>query len=58
MDEQPDHQSEKAAAERRLRIAMASEARAERDQREWIKKGFFGCMGVLVLLFIILMLFF
>jgi hypothetical protein len=46
------------SAERKLRIAMAAEAKAERVQRDKIKKGFFGCVGVLVLLFVILMLFF
>jgi hypothetical protein len=46
------------SAERKLRIAMAAEAKAERAQRDKIKKGFFGCVGVIVLLFVILMLFF
>ncbi|HUF93145.1 MAG TPA: hypothetical protein VMR23_12255 [Candidatus Limnocylindria bacterium] len=46
------------SAERKLRIAMAAEAKAERAQRDRIKKGFFGCMGVLVLIFLILMFFF
>jgi hypothetical protein len=46
------------SAERKLRIAMAAEAKAERAQRDRIKKGFFGCIGVVVLLFVILMLFF
>jgi hypothetical protein len=46
------------AAERKLRIAMAAEAKAERAQRDKIKKGFFGCVGVLVLMFLMLVLFF
>jgi hypothetical protein len=55
---QPETVDAKEVAERRLRMAMAAEAKAERAQRDKIKKGFFGCMGVLVLLFLILMLFF
>jgi hypothetical protein len=55
----PHHASTDAdAAERKLRIAMAAEAKAERAQRDKIKKGFFGCVGVLVLMFLMLVLFF
>ncbi len=55
-----EHESytDNESAERKLRIAMAAEAKAEREQRTRIKKGFFGCMGVLVLIFLILMFFF
>ena len=58
MSDEHERYTEKESAERKLRIAMAAEAKAERAMRDKIKKGFFGCMGVLVLLFIILMLFF
>jgi hypothetical protein len=56
-DEHPTY-TPAESAERKLRIAMAAEAKAERAQRDKIKKGFFGCVGVLVLLFVILMMFF
>ncbi len=53
----PESHTEVEAAERRLRAALAAEAKLERDQRAKIKNGFFGCAGVLVLLFILAMLF-
>jgi hypothetical protein len=55
-DEPQDH-NEVAKAERQLRMAMAAEARRERDQREMIKKGFFGCLGIGAILFLLAMFF-
>ena len=49
-DRQPDRQAD---AERRLRMAMAAEARRERDLRSSIQKGFYGCVTVFVVLFLI-----
>jgi alkylhydroperoxidase family enzyme len=57
-DASPESYSEVEAAERRFRTSLAAEAANERAQRAKIKKGFFGCVGVLVFLFILLMLFF
>jgi hypothetical protein len=53
----PQDYSEAAKAERQLRLAMAAEAKRERDQREMIKKGFFGCLGIAVILFLVAMFF-
>jgi hypothetical protein len=47
-----------ADAERRLRLALASEARAERDLRGRIQKGFYGCVTVVVVLFLLALFFF
>jgi hypothetical protein len=52
-----DTPEEVAVAERRLRAALAAEAALEREQRAKIKKGFFGCVGLLVFIFILAMLF-
>ena len=58
MTNKPDAESEKAAAERQFLIAMAAEARAERELREKIQKWFYVGAAVFVVLFIIGMLFF
>jgi hypothetical protein len=55
--DEPRDYDEVAKAERQLRMAVAAEAKRERDQREKIKKGFFGCLGIGVILFIIAMFF-
>jgi hypothetical protein len=57
MSDQYDSFEEKQAAERQLRVAMAAEARAEREMREKIQKYFYIGVGVVVVLFIALMLF-
>ncbi len=57
MTDEPQDAGEVAKAERQLRMAIAAEAKRERDQREKIKKGFFGCLGIGVILFILAMLF-
>jgi hypothetical protein len=54
-DKQPDPQAD---AERRLRLAMAAEARRERDLRSNIQKGFYGCVTILVVLFLVALFFF
>jgi hypothetical protein len=54
----PDAESEKAAAERQFLIALAAEARAERELREKIQKWFYVAAATFVVLFIIGMLFF
>jgi hypothetical protein len=53
----PETSTDVEAAERRLRAALAAEAAMESEQRAKIKKGAFGCAGLLVLLFILAMLF-
>jgi hypothetical protein len=55
--ERPRDEDEATKAERQLRLALAAEAKHEREQRETIKKGFFGCVGIAVILFILAMLF-
>jgi len=44
-------------AERRLRQMLAAEARAQRAQLGKIQKGFYGCVGLLVLFFLVLLFF-
>ena len=58
MTNKPAADSEKAAAERKFLIAMAAEARAERELREKIQKWFYVAAAAFVVLFIIGMLFF
>lgn len=48
----------RADAERTLRLALASEARAERTLRGRIQKGFYGCVTVIVVLFLLALFFF
>jgi hypothetical protein len=47
----------KAEAERKLRMALAAEARAERAMRGRIQKGFYGCLTFFVALFLFALLF-
>ena len=54
-DRKPDPQAD---AERRLRMAMAAEARSERDLRSTIQKGFYGCVTIFVVLFLLALFFF
>ena len=58
MTNKPDAESEKAAAERQFLIALAAEARAERELREKIQKWFYVGAAVFAVVFIIGMLFF
>jgi hypothetical protein len=53
-DRKPDPQAE---AERKLRLVLAAEARAERDLRGRIQKGFYGCVTIFVLLFLLAVFF-
>jgi hypothetical protein len=53
-ERKPDPQAD---AERQLRLAMASEAKRDRDTRDKIKKGFYGCVTIFVLLFLIALFF-
>jgi hypothetical protein len=53
-ERKPDPQTD---AERRLRMAMAAEARAEARLRGHIQKGFYGCLTIFVLLFLLLLFF-
>lgn len=48
----------KEEAERRLRQMLAIESRVQREQLERVKKGFWGCLGVVVLLFLALLFLF
>jgi hypothetical protein len=57
MSEEFDSYTEKESAERKLRVAMAQEARAERELRDKIQKYFYIGIGVVVVLFVALMLF-
>jgi hypothetical protein len=52
-DRKPDPQAD---AERRLRLVLAAEARAERNLRSRIQKGFYGCL-IFVLLFLLVLFF-
>jgi hypothetical protein len=54
-DRKPDPQAE---AERRLRMLLAAEARSERETLGRIQKGFYGCVTLVVLLFLALVFFF
>ena len=53
-DRTPDPQAE---AERKLRLALASEARAEGNLRARIQKGFYGCLTIIVVLFVLALFF-
>jgi hypothetical protein len=53
-ERKPDPQAE---AERKLRLVLAAEARAERNVRARIQKGFYGCLTLLVLVFLLLLFF-
>ena len=53
-DRNPDPQAD---AERQLRLAMASEAKRDRETRDRIKKGFYGCVTIFVVLFLIALFF-
>jgi hypothetical protein len=44
-------------AERKLRMALAAEARAERRLRGQIQKGFYGCLTIVVVLFLFVLFF-
>jgi hypothetical protein len=54
----PDPPDPRQDAERRLRQMLAAEARAQRDQLGMIQKGFYGCVGLIVLAFLVLLFFF
>ena len=58
MTDKPDGNEQAAAAERQFLIAMAAEARAEREMREKILKWFYVGAAAVVVLFVIGMLFF
>ena len=45
-------------AERRLRQMLAAETRTQRNQLAVVRKGFYGCVGLFVLLFLALLFFF
>lgn len=51
----PDREDD---AERKLRQMLAAEARAQRDQLGMIQKGFYGCVGLIVVGFLVLLFFF
>ena len=54
VDRTPDPQAE---AERKLRIALAAEARAERAMLARIKMGFYGCLTLVAALVVFLLFF-
>ena len=54
----PEPPDPRQDAERRLRLMLAAEARAQRDQLGMIQKGFYGCIGLIVLAFLVLLFFF
>ena len=56
-NEDYDSYTEKDAVDRKFRVAMASEARAEREMREKIKKWFYIGVAVFVVLFAAAMMF-
>lgn len=51
----PDPQQD---AERRLRQMLASEARQQREALGMVQKGFYGCVALIVVLFLVLLFFF
>jgi len=53
-ERKPDPQTD---AERQLRLAMAAEAKRDGDTRARIQKGFYGCITIFVLLFLIALFF-
>ena len=53
-DRKPDL---RADAERKLRLVLAAEARAEQNLRSRIQKGFYGCLTIVVLLFVLALFF-
>ena len=53
-ERKPDPQAD---AERQLRLAMASEAKRDRDTRDKIQKGFYGCITIFVVIFLIALFF-
>ena len=53
-DRKPDPRAE---AERKLRLVLAAEARAERALRGRIQTGFYGCVTIVVLLFLLALFF-
>ena len=55
---QPPESHDPQAAERQLLVAIAAEARAERELREKILKWFYVGAGVFTVLFVVAMLFF
>jgi hypothetical protein len=55
---EPPKGDPQAEAERRLRIMLASEAKAQREALGRIKVGFYGCVTLLVAAFLILLFFF
>jgi hypothetical protein len=55
---QPPESHDPQAAEREFLVALAAEARAERELREKILKWFYVGAGVAVVLFVVGMLFF
>jgi hypothetical protein len=52
----PESSTDVEVAERQFRAALAAEAVMESEQRAKIKKGAFGCAGLLVLLFLLAVL--
>ena len=57
MTDPPKHDPQ-ADAERQLRQLLAAEARRQREQIGMIQKGFYGCVGLIVLAFLVLLFFF
>jgi len=55
---EPPKQDPREDAERRLRLMLAAEARRQREQIGMIAKGFYGCVGLIVLAFLVLLFFF
>jgi len=53
-DRKPDPKTE---AERKLRMALAAEARAEQAMLGRIRIGFYGCVTLVVLLFLLAVFF-
>jgi hypothetical protein len=51
-------QDPQVEAERRLRMMLAAEARSQRDTLARIQKGFYGCVTLVVILFLVLLFFF
>ena len=54
----PPRRDPQEEAERRLRQMLALEARKQRDQMGMVQKGFYGCVGLIVICFLVLLFFF
>jgi hypothetical protein len=53
-ERKPDPQAD---VQRKLRLVLEADARAERHLRSRVQKGFYGCLTIFVLLFLLALFF-